>query len=61
MKVRVDPDLCAGCGVCPELCPRIFEMDGGLAIVILNPVPEECEKECQDAADGCPCAAIIIE
>ena len=27
MKVKVDADLCIGCGLCTETCPDVFEMD----------------------------------
>jgi ferredoxin len=39
----------------------VFEMGDGVAQVKVNPVPEENEGSCQEAADGCPCEAIIIE
>ena len=26
MKARVDPDLCIGCGICPDVAPEVFEM-----------------------------------
>ena len=61
MKVKVDPDLCAGCAVCVEMCPNVFRMSDGLAIVIANPVPLDTEDDCEEAADACPCAAIIVK
>ena len=42
MKATVDPDLCIGCGVCPNLAPDVFEMnDEGIAEVKTDPVPAE--------------------
>jgi ferredoxin len=63
MKVRVDEDLCAGCGTCAEMCPQIFEMEDDLAKVIIGDksVPEENEALCRETADSCPVEAIIIE
>ncbi len=56
---KVDLDLCIGCGVCPEVCPDIFEMqDDGLAHV-----KQDADKnaDCaQEAADSCPVDAIIV-
>ena len=31
MRVRVDKSLCMGCGICTDICPEVFEMDGDLA------------------------------
>lgn len=63
MKVRVDEDLCAGCGTCAEICPQIFVMEEDLAAVIIGdkPVPQEHEALCREAADSCPVEAIIVE
>lgn len=62
MKVSVDKDLCAGCGVCVDVCPDVFVMDDDdKASVKVDPVPAEHEDACRDAADQCPSEAIIIE
>ena len=26
MKARVDKDTCIGCGLCPSICPEVFEL-----------------------------------
>jgi ferredoxin len=36
-------------------------MGDGVVEVKVNPIPEENEEAVQEAADGCPCEAIIIE
>lgn len=62
MKAIVDRDTCIGCGLCPSICPSVFEMDDeGLSHVIADPVPEDAEDDAKDAADSCPVDAISIE
>ena len=35
MKLKVNKDLCIGCGACQAVCPEVFEIeDDGLATVI---------------------------
>ena len=62
MQAKVIRERCIGCGACASVCPKVFDMDQeGLAIVIANPVPAEEEISTQEAADGCPVEAIMIE
>ncbi len=28
MKAIIDQNMCTGCGLCPDTCPEVFEMDG---------------------------------
>ena len=61
MKATVN-DTCIGCGVCPQVCPDVFEMDdNNHAVVKLTPVPSACEAGCREAATACPVEAIVIE
>ena len=52
---------CPACGECAEICPEVFEVVDDLASVIAEPVPEEFEEACQEAAGDCPVEAISIE
>ena len=62
MKARVDQDTCIGCGVCPAVCPEVFELDDeGLSHVIVDTVPEDAEDEAKDAEESCPVDAIKVE
>ncbi|MCP4580530.1 MAG: ferredoxin [candidate division Zixibacteria bacterium] len=61
MKAKIDVDLCSGDGICADLCPEVFEMDGDIAKVIAEVVPEDAEESCRDAADSCPEGCIEIE
>jgi len=61
MKVKVDPDLCVGCGLCVSTCPEVFEIQGDKAVVkIKGDVPAGSENTCKQAKDECPVEAIII-
>lgn len=61
MKVHVDPEICAGFGVCLGLSPEVFELhDDGYAIVLLSEVPPELEDAVRTAASQCPSNAISV-
>lgn len=62
MKVKVDAELCTGCGLCVEACPEVFEMsDDDLAVVIVDEVPADAQDTCREAAEDCPTEAITVE
>ena len=61
MKVRIDQDVCIGCGLCPELCPEAYEMEGDRAVVILESIPPELEDSARQAVEQCPVDAILEE
>ncbi|OFK24335.1 ferredoxin [Olsenella sp. HMSC062G07] len=61
MKATVNED-CIGCGVCESTCPDVFEIgDEGIAVVVVDEVPEDAEDSAQEAQDNCPVSAITIE
>ena len=61
MKVRVDENLCTGCGLCADICPEVFEMGDDVSTVKVDSVPSELEEKVREAAESCPVEAIIIE
>ncbi len=61
MKVKVDAELCVGCGLCVNTSPEIFEMQDDKAIIKSGTVPSEQEQSCQQSKDECPVEAIIID
>ena len=61
MKVSIDADLCTGCGACSDDVPDVFVMGDEIAEVKQENIPEDLEDAVQEAADGCPAEAIIVE
>jgi ferredoxin len=61
MKVRVDPELCTGCGPCADICPEVFEIRDDVSTVLVNEVPAEHQDAVREAVEACPTGAIIIE
>ncbi len=60
MVVKVDKELCIGCGVCVQTCPEVFEFDDeGKAEVVGNGGCNGCD--CEEVADSCPTDAIIVK
>lgn len=58
MKVKIDKNKCIGCGACAAMCPEVFDMKDGKAVVKKSEAKEACAK---DAADSCPVGAITIK
>ena len=62
MKATIDRPGCIGCGLCPSICPEVFQMaDDGLAEVIVDDIPSGVEGTAQEAAESCPVSVIIVE
>jgi ferredoxin len=56
---KVDMELCIGCGLCTELCPKVFELRDDKAWVVN---PNGCDTcDCRQAVDSCPVTAIALE
>ncbi len=60
IHVQVDHTRCVGSTICTQLAPKVFALDekGQAAVVNLD---GENEARIQEAADGCPVSAIVIE
>ena len=63
MIVRIDEDLCSGCGSCTEICPEVFMMEDDVATIRIGekPVPRQYEEACREAAEECPTEAIAVD
>lgn len=60
MKANVNKETCIGCGLCETICPSVFSMKESVAEVIAEPVPPQAERDCREAVESCPVAAITI-
>lgn len=66
-KVKVNQDICIGCGACMSIAPDVFEMnEEGLAVSkkghnVLEKLEKEEQEDVMDALEGCPTGAIFKE
>lgn len=58
-KVWVE-DTCIACGLCEEICPAVFKVNG-ISKVQKNVKLDEYEEKIKEAANGCPVEAIKFE
>lgn len=56
--VKINKEVCIGCGACVSICPDVFEMndDGKADVKSGANTNADCVK---DAIDSCPVDAII--
>ena len=60
-RVAVDADRCVGHGRCYTLAPDVFDADEvGHAIVLVEDVSGELQKQAADAECNCPEDAITL-
>lgn len=62
MRVRVDPDVCQGHGVCRMSAPELFHLreEDGQAYVKSEEVPPGLEEAARLGAASCPERAIAV-
>ena len=58
MSIKVDPNLCIGCGTCVAMCPDVFQMNSEAKAEAISQENTDCAKR---AAEACPAQAIIVE
>jgi ferredoxin len=58
-KVWVEDD-CTSCGLCEDLCPKVFKMED-IATVIIGADFKENEDQIKEAAESCPVGVIKFE
>ncbi|MDD5476469.1 MAG: ferredoxin [Syntrophales bacterium] len=60
MKIVVDKNTCIGCGLCAQMAPDVYEMQGDVAVVKAGDVPAAQAADAKGAADQCPVSAIAV-
>jgi len=61
VKVKVDQNLCIGCGTCVSICPKSFRLNEKThKAEPINP-PKDPENKLEEAVMSCPVSAISIE
>jgi ferredoxin len=59
VRLRIDPELCAGHGRCYSLAPEVFDCDDfGHGTVINEEIPDELSDRAQLGVANCPEGAI---
>lgn len=62
MRIRVDPDLCQGHGVCTNEAPEVFVLEGDPPVTIRIPEPSESLRAAvENAVRYCPTGALSLE
>ena len=60
MKAVIDHDTCIGCGLCAQIAPDVYKMEGDKAIPVADEISEDKVEQAKNGADQCPVTAIII-
>jgi ferredoxin len=58
-EIKVDQDICIGCGSCEAFAPKAFEIRNGKSLV-KETWAEEGEDNIKNASSSCPVIAISI-
>ena len=57
MSIKVNHELCIGCGTCEALCPQTFKLNAEGKADVISEADSACAKT---AAESCPTKAIEI-
>lgn len=61
MKAIVDSEKCIGCGLCAQVAPEVYRMEGDIALAIEEDVSLDQMDEAKTAMQQCPVDAIQIK
>jgi ferredoxin len=61
-RLKVDPIVCTGYGICAELLPELVDLDEwGYPIISPDPVPRSLDGLARRAVSDCPVLALRLE
>ena len=58
MSIKVNRELCIGCGTCEALCPAVFKINAEGKAEVISQDDLACAK---NAAESCPVQAIEVK
>lgn len=61
IKLKIDSNLCLGCGACVAIAPETFLLDPETGKAKIANQPKEIDETIQAAMDSCPVKAIKKE
>ncbi len=60
-RVVADRSACCGYGTCVEICPELYQLQGGLIVLTRDVVAPEWLERAIEGAESCPQSAIVVE
>jgi ferredoxin len=60
VKVKIDKDLCIGCGLCVTIAEKTFRLNDEGKVEVLKQGGDK-DNKIQEAIDSCPVQAISVE
>ncbi len=61
VKIKVDQDLCIGCGMCINMCPDVFIYNEESLSTVKSDLEEFNLQSVEEAREICPVDAITVE
>ena len=58
MSIKVDQNKCIGCGMCVNMCPKVFKINSAGKSEVISNNDVDCAR---NAANSCPVEAISVE
>jgi len=56
--IKINQELCIGCGACASLCPDVFKMNDAGKSEVISEENTDCAK---NAGESCPVQAIEVK
>ena len=61
VEIKVDQDLCIGCGMCINMCPNVFMYNEESLSTVKSDLAEFNLQSVEEAREICPVDAITVE